>query len=617
MASFRFVHHATCINLRIVHAGMLQPEPPPALAAALSCGLLPCLERLVRRAGHHPAGGPSGSSSSSSSTSTPGSTTESRILERLLGRCGVDEYLASLLTYGDPTEAAAFIASMGKLLRVTVTQAFAGAARAEVQPGALALVTFDAAACVLIHLRDWVRWSMMGLGAGAADGGAGEGAWAGAGAQAGAAPGPGAAEDDGPAVGATVLRLYRGLLTCLAVSMSVVAVVTAMREGAGGPAAATAAEGEGEPEEGVPVTASGAAAGGRGVGEEGRVAGTVTGVAAGGGAAAEERRTVQKQVRRVAVLAACEWLPSLSRVVVEAARRLTWRGDRIASMPYGEILDCLDAAVSWLPTGFGDARAEEAVEVGGTDAATSAAPGPAAAGASAAVGAGASPAVGAMGAGRCRLARLWQEARVVGLVGAGMVFLEAYLAYGCDPGPGEAGGFAQSTLVAWWLLAAGLLLAARSPSEVRRALACGPAADFPAHCAWSSSVVRRLVRGLPDGGSTCGEELVRLLEGWEQQQGEAAVPIEESGMDAVAVSAAAEDVDRLCLGVGLLDHLWAEAGQPCPLRVCSWGRCTNLAGDSEAGVALKGCSRCGEAWYCGRGCQVAHWREGHKAECGG
>ncbi|KXZ54906.1 hypothetical protein GPECTOR_4g978 [Gonium pectorale] len=55
------------------------------------------------------------------------------------------------------------------------------------------------------------------------------------------------------------------------------------------------------------------------------------------------------------------------------------------------------------------------------------------------------------------------------------------------------------------------------------------------------------------------------------------------------------------------------------LRVCSHPACINLAGRSEAVLqdeeALSKCGGCGCAWYCGRGCQVAHWRAGHKAEC--
>jgi hypothetical protein len=32
---------------------------------------------------------------------------------------------------------------------------------------------------------------------------------------------------------------------------------------------------------------------------------------------------------------------------------------------------------------------------------------------------------------------------------------------------------------------------------------------------------------------------------------------------------------------------------------------------------FKKCSRCGAVRYCTRACQVAHWKAGHKRECGG
>ena len=44
--------------------------------------------------------------------------------------------------------------------------------------------------------------------------------------------------------------------------------------------------------------------------------------------------------------------------------------------------------------------------------------------------------------------------------------------------------------------------------------------------------------------------------------------------------------------------------------------CANcLAPDGQHGVALKACIRCKAAFYCGRACQTAHWRKGHKQFC--
>ncbi|KAG2486781.1 hypothetical protein HYH03_014580 [Edaphochlamys debaryana] len=50
---------------------------------------------------------------------------------------------------------------------------------------------------------------------------------------------------------------------------------------------------------------------------------------------------------------------------------------------------------------------------------------------------------------------------------------------------------------------------------------------------------------------------------------------------------------------------------------CSYPACASLAGDSEAGARLQQCGRCGQASYCCRDCQTAHWRAGHKEACSG
>ncbi|GLC55934.1 hypothetical protein PLESTB_001046200 [Pleodorina starrii] len=54
------------------------------------------------------------------------------------------------------------------------------------------------------------------------------------------------------------------------------------------------------------------------------------------------------------------------------------------------------------------------------------------------------------------------------------------------------------------------------------------------------------------------------------------------------------------------------------LPTCSNPACTNLQRDSEAGLQLAACGgRCGgAARYCSRECQTAHWKAGHKKECG-
>ncbi|PNH07648.1 hypothetical protein TSOC_005878 [Tetrabaena socialis] len=53
------------------------------------------------------------------------------------------------------------------------------------------------------------------------------------------------------------------------------------------------------------------------------------------------------------------------------------------------------------------------------------------------------------------------------------------------------------------------------------------------------------------------------------------------------------------------------------LPCCANPLCANLEGTSEAALRLVGgCGRCGVR-YCGRECQVAHWRAGHKLACAG
>ncbi|KXZ49638.1 hypothetical protein GPECTOR_20g495 [Gonium pectorale] len=74
----------------------LPPSPPRPVAAALSGGLLPCLEYLLRGAGRDPGGWQAAA----------------------VGQLAwLGEHLAPLLAYGDVGEAAALVATLGKLLR--------------------------------------------------------------------------------------------------------------------------------------------------------------------------------------------------------------------------------------------------------------------------------------------------------------------------------------------------------------------------------------------------------------------------------------------------------------------------------------------------------------------
>ena len=45
------------------------------------------------------------------------------------------------------------------------------------------------------------------------------------------------------------------------------------------------------------------------------------------------------------------------------------------------------------------------------------------------------------------------------------------------------------------------------------------------------------------------------------------------------------------------------------------GTCGHCAAQASSGTSLKSCSGCGTVVYCGRDCQVAHWKAGHKKSC--
>ncbi|KAG2501509.1 hypothetical protein HYH03_000016 [Edaphochlamys debaryana] len=55
---------------------------------------------------------------------------------------------------------------------------------------------------------------------------------------------------------------------------------------------------------------------------------------------------------------------------------------------------------------------------------------------------------------------------------------------------------------------------------------------------------------------------------------------------------------------------------PAVLRVCGGPRCEAMGAGAECALPLKQCAGCPGVRYCCVGCQRAHWRGGHKAECG-
>ncbi|KXZ48301.1 hypothetical protein GPECTOR_29g76 [Gonium pectorale] len=90
----------------------LSAEPPPTIAAALDGGLLRCLELMMRRAGRNPQG--------------PEATLLQGLVHHDCGRQSFWSYLAPLLAYGEPSQAAALLATLRKLLRNVDSQALLG-----------------------------------------------------------------------------------------------------------------------------------------------------------------------------------------------------------------------------------------------------------------------------------------------------------------------------------------------------------------------------------------------------------------------------------------------------------------------------------------------------------
>ncbi|GLC75243.1 hypothetical protein PLESTF_001612700 [Pleodorina starrii] len=89
----------------------------------------------------------------------------------------------------------------------------------------------------------------------------------------------------------------------------------------------------------------------------------------------------------------------------------------------------------------------------------------------------------------------------------------------------------------------------------------------------------------------------------------------EQGSEGNGTVAAATRLSQL--EVGVLRALASPSEMAAVLRTCANPVCVNFEGDSDAGLRLAACGRCGAAWYCCRDCQTAHWRTGHRAECSG
>ncbi|PNH05240.1 hypothetical protein TSOC_008517 [Tetrabaena socialis] len=91
----------------LLFGGPLPSAVPPVTAAALAGGVLPCLEHLLRRAGEEPSG------------------PESDVVKAMLRRQRAWQLWCLLLAYGEQRQAAALVATVGKLLRRVGTGAVA------------------------------------------------------------------------------------------------------------------------------------------------------------------------------------------------------------------------------------------------------------------------------------------------------------------------------------------------------------------------------------------------------------------------------------------------------------------------------------------------------------
>ena len=124
---------------------------------------------------------------------------------------------------------------------------------------------------------------------------------------------------------------------------------------------------------------------------------------------------------------------------------------------------------------------------------------------------------------------------------------------------------------------------------------------------------------LDSGPSPDGlKERLRAL--WDQATGTANIS-GGTGGGAAADAAVATGTTTSTSGSLRPARLWLAPPSKARLllRVCAHPMCTTVEGPSEAAMAatLMQCGGCRVVWYCGPGCQQAHWKSGHKAACCG
>ncbi|GLC43740.1 hypothetical protein PLESTB_000903300 [Pleodorina starrii] len=128
-----------------------------------------------------------------------------------------------------------------------------------------------------------------------------------------------------------------------------------------------------------------------------------------------------------------------------------------------------------------------------------------------------------------------------------------------------------------------------------------------------------------EGGGGLGRKAEDVLTARAQRAVEAAClgelragTVDQAGVDALRTLSGEEAAATAAReGGGVLPLPPPEEARRRLPRRCANAACTNLDGDSEAELRLQACSGCGEAGYCGRGCQVADWWAGHKEVCSG
>ncbi|PNH10025.1 hypothetical protein TSOC_003272 [Tetrabaena socialis] len=466
----------------LVEGEPLPPAAPPVFAVALAGGVLPCVERLLRRAGEAPLG------------------PEASFAEGLLQQGTRGPFLAALLAYGEPRQAAALVATLGKLLRGFSSSRPALAVVPAGMPDLVVKCVRGVLLTVLFDRKDRPRSRWMGAG------------------------------------------------------------------------------------------------------------------------------QQHQQLARMISFALCEWLPPLSRLARQwmAADVAPGSDDTWRSL-------CMSPLICWLPLLACRALVGGSGAVGAAD--------------EAAVGAAGARATAAAAAGGWRRFMLEEVAAVPLLTGAlrfvqrepGDVAFSDMLALSCCS---VAAACLEEVLGAG---REGVADAGRPPcadvlfSHVRgrtdpaqggdapaAVLASSPpAAPAPTPCPvtaqWRPELLRALAAqlGRRRYGNEAGEALKALaaqLGAWEAGGGDPCKARGEKRWKRLLVAlgrlkAARPDMARIA--AALLPHAEARA----LLSTCSYPACANLAGDSEADLRLQSCGKCAAAAYCGRACQAAHWRAGHREAC--